>query len=282
MNKVKFLFGVFLILFMGLSFASPVGARMIREITIGSLTDAPNLEIGDRFYMRYHGPEIVRLSGPWITRFWIWRTHEPPAEAVERFGARGGRYIEIWYREEDFADRPMLRGTSQRPWEGGHTPEERAVEMVPANPTEVFYDSDPHPEQTPILRWVTMFRYPEGVSDEEGEKWFLEVHAKEAAKQPGLLKFVSYLAPAELKDGGMGVHVKFWDRVCEYWYRDFDAWRKAVLDSPPDYTAPPWGGEYPFVIMYSNFIPYYHEIDLLKGTYQFDFDQPKVNYNTSP
>ena len=282
MIKEKLMFGIFLILFMGLSFVSPVGARMIREVTIGSLTDAPSLEIGDRFYMRYHGPEIVRLSGPWITRFWLWRTYEPPEEAVERFGARGGRYIEIWYREEDFADRPMLRGTSQRPWEGGHTREERAVEMVPANPTEVFYDSDPHPDNTPILRWVTMFRYPEGISDEEGEKWFLEVHAKEAVKQPGLLKFVSYLAPAELKDGGMGVHVKFWDRVCEYWYADFDAWRKAVLDSPPDYTEPPWGGEYPFVIMYSNFIPYYHEIDLLKGTYQFDFDQPNVNYNTSP
>jgi hypothetical protein len=58
-----------------------------------------------------------------------------------------------------------------------------------------------------------------------------------------------------------------WIRVCEYWYRDFDAWRKAVLESPPEYTPPPWKGEYPFVDMASTFVPYEHDIDLLKKTY---------------
>jgi hypothetical protein len=60
---------------------------------------------------------------------------------------------------------------------------------------------------------------------------------------------------------------KNWVRVNEYWYKDFDAWRKAVLDSPPKYTAPSWGGQYPYVEMISTFLPYMHDVDFLKGGY---------------
>ena len=126
------------------------------------------------------------------------------------------------------------------------------------------------------MRWVTVITYPEGVSVEEGEKWFLEVHAKEAVKQPGLLKFVSHRTlnyNEEMPSGDMTPEMmEFMSRprpvrLCEYWYNDFNAWRKAVLESPPDYTTPPWGGEYPFVDMVSTFLPFYPDIDFLKGTY---------------
>jgi hypothetical protein len=60
---------------------------------------------------------------------------------------------------------------------------------------------------------------------------------------------------------------KEWVRVNEYWYEDMDAWREAVLESPPDYTVPSWGGEYPFVEMISTFLPYRHDVDFLKGGY---------------
>ena len=35
----------------------------------------------------------------------------------------------------------------------------------------------------------------------------------------------------------------------ELWYDDFSAWRRAVVDEPPAYTAPPWAtrSSYPFV-----------------------------------
>jgi hypothetical protein len=147
------------------------------------------------------------------------------------------------------------------------------------------------------LRWITIIRYPEGVSIEDGEEWFLNVHAKEALKQPGLLKFVSYRVLTELTEkamkgmkmpGGMEMPPpgtgppKSWVRVNEYWYEGFDAWRKAILGSPPEYTTPSWGGEYPFVDMASTFIPYYHDVDFMRGTYRINFDRPTVNYFTSP
>ena len=286
MNRKKLLLGVFLILFMGLSFVSPVGAKMYKEIAMGVGANMPQAE-GDRWYMLSHGPEVVLASGPWIARYWLWRPYEPPEEAVELFGAVQGRYCELWFREEDYADRPPLSGP--RPESlvlDMFKPDDEELPgttvMVPGYPTDFFLDTKRGTDVTNVLRWVTMIRYPEGVSVEDGEKWFLEVHAKEAAKQPGLLKFVSYRV-ADPFDGGFGgKHGRSWDRVCEYWYTGFDAWRKAVLESPPEYTVPPWGGEYPFTHFASTFIPYYHDVDFLNRTYQVDFDRPRIKYKVSP
>jgi hypothetical protein len=298
MSRKKLLFGALLIIFTGLLFVPPIGAKMYKEVAIGVMSDAPSQADGDWYYMRHHGPEVARVSGPWMARYWLWNPYEPPKEAVERFGGVRGRYAELWFREEDYADRPPLEGTTPAPWGRDNTRESRFTNcMVPANPTERFYDSNPNPEKTSIVRWITVIRYPDGVSVEDGEKWFLNVHAKEAMKQPGLLKFVSYRA-VSLKDGSMvatrdtsagakemtqGMSaMPSWVRVCEYWYTDLAAWRKAVLESPPKYTKPSWGGEYPFVKMISTFVPYFHDVDFLNGTYQLDYDRPQVNYNTSP
>jgi hypothetical protein len=291
MSKNRVLTVVVLCFIIGGLSASPVGAKMLKEVAIGVFDNAPSQAETDWFYMRYHGPEIVRLSGPWLSRYQLWLPYEPPEAAVERFGAVRGRYAELWYREDDFLDRPGLSGITDSPFSKTSTKKTGQTNvMVPANPTETFYDSDPHPEKTPILKWVTFIQYPEGVSKEEGEKWFLEVHAKEAATQPGLLKFVSH-SVVELGNAGLppGMDLedlpaemppmKTWVRMCEYWYTDLDAWRKAVLDSPPDYTAPSWGGTYPFVDMASTFIPYFPDVDFLKGTYTPDYMTPGTSFS---
>jgi hypothetical protein len=292
MKREGFLAGMVVFLFVGLLYTSPVQARMVKEVAIGVMSDAPSQAACDWQYMRYHGPEVTLLSGPWMTRYWLWLPYEPPQDTVELFGAVRGRYAELWYREDDYLDRPSsLRGQTLPYWDKDQIPASgQTTVTVYANPSEEFYDSDPHPDRTNILRWITIIRYPENVSVEAGEEWFLETHAKEAVKQPGLLKFVSYKtlpldeaffsqsvmfkAAKDMPDMPQMPEIKRWVRVCEYWYEDFEAWRKAVLESPPQYTPPSWGGEYPFVEMTSTFIPFHHDVDFLKGTYQVDFDRP--------
>ena len=102
-------------------------------------------------------------------------------------------------------------------------------------------------------------KYPEGVSLQEGEDWFLNTHVKEVVRQPGLYRFFSYQTikePIELPGvWSPGAHpppgsVKFqWDRVNELWYENFDDWRKSVIESPPQYTRPKWAthDRYPFL-----------------------------------
>jgi hypothetical protein len=119
--------------------------------------------------------------------------------------------------------------------------------VVPARPTDDFLGSQLTLEDKTILRWLIMLKYPWGVPVEEGEKWYLNVHAKEVMEQPGLTRFVSHRALETPPP---------WRRVSEQWYENFDGWRKSVIDSPPKYTRPAWAkyDEYPFLEPYVDFV----------------------------
>jgi hypothetical protein len=146
MEKWKTFLTCIFIIIMSFSSTPSFGAPMIKEMDIGLFTDAPSHIEATRYYLRYHAPEIVRLSGPWLRRYETYQAYDPPKEAIERFGAVAGRYSELWYR-------------------------------------------------------------------------------------------------------------------------DFAAWRKAVMELPPKYTQPSWGGQCPFVIMTSTFLDVDPDYDFLKGGY---------------
>jgi hypothetical protein len=258
MEKGRIFLACILIIIASFSSTPSFGAPMIKEMDIGLFTDAPSHIEATRYYLRYHAPEIVRLSGPWLRRYETYQAYDPPKEAIERFGAVAGRYSELWFTDvEEWNTRPPLGAFTKPNWDMKRMA--AAQTIARALPSEEFLNLNPHHEDTPIIRWLTAIKYPEGVSIEEGEKWFLEVHAREAKNQPGLLKFISYRSIPEANSQ--------WVRVNEYWYKDFAAWRKAVIESPPKYTQPSWGGQYPFVIMTSTFLDVDPDYDFLKGGY---------------
>ena len=232
---------------------------MIRFIVPGFL-DGHDPIVAERWYYRFHGKEIVHAIGPWLRRYETYKTLPPPPRA-DRLGARGGFLTELWYGGLDdyFEAEPYNRNfTPVSPLPPGVEPGEPCYIMCPARPTEDFLGKEPAPEEVTILRWVCVFKYPKGVSLEEGERWYLDTHAQEAKKQPGLLRYVSHrrLEHPELADS--------WHRMSELWYENEDAWRRAVVDSPLRYTPPPWGGEYPFVHLVSVFARNKPDVDFLK------------------
>lgn len=269
-------------------------SKMVKEIAFGVMENGPNEAAIEKEYLVNHGPQITALSGEYMYKYQLWLPYEPPEDAVENFGAVRGRYAELWYpTRETYENRPgggppgedgrvqMPEGAGARgdqrgmqgppgadgdrgspvPWEETR-PEKRVVALVPGTPTEIFLDKVTEYDKAPAIRWMIAVRYPEDVSVEEGEKWFLNTHVKEAVKQPGLLKFASYRVIDELTNTGP-TDTRNWVRINEYWYEDFAAWREAVIESPPKYTVPSWGGKYPFVEMQSTFIPYFHYVDFL-------------------
>jgi|WetSurMetagenome_2_1015567.scaffolds.fasta_scaffold356074_1 hypothetical protein len=246
---------------------------MIKEAVIGLFDDMAPV-FADRYYCRFHGPDVVRISGAWLRQYQSWRSFEPPTEAIQNFGTRRGRYAELWFESfESYCERPPLTtGTMPLHEEGGPHGRHQDVIMVPAIPTESFLVKQLDPEKTTIMRWMCGFRYPKEVPVDEAEKWYKEVHAPELKKQEGLIGFYSYKAITEnlpslggdMKDPNAG---NPWRRVTELWYKDMAAWRKANIESPPQFTPPPWGGKYPFVEMTSNFIDLKCDIDFLRGNY---------------
>jgi hypothetical protein len=174
----------------------------------------------------------------------------------------GGRLTEIWFNNiEDFTEADTYRRSYTMPsWRTGTA----ALTIIPAMPTENFLGKEPTPEEKTILRWLCVFKYPQGISLEEGEKWYLNVHSQEVKQQPGLLKYVSHRSITVPKHEKHGPFPTPWQRVEELWYEDFAAWRNANIESPPGYTRPTWGKEEPFVDMVSIFVGYKPDVDFLK------------------
>ena len=232
---------------------------MIKHVFIGWLQGVNPIE-ADRWYFRYHSKEVVRTVGPWLRRYETYRAYAPPPKS-ERYGATDGRLTELWY---DSVKAFNEADTSNRTYTPSPFPVSRekpmvaAITIVPARPTEDFLGKEPMPEEKTILRWCCVFRYPEGVSVEEGEEWYLSTHSQEVKEQPGLLRYVSHrvLEPAPI--------IIPWHRLSELWYQNFNAWHEANIDSPPKYTKPPWGKEEPFVNMRSIFVEYKPDVDFLK------------------
>lgn len=233
---------------------------MIKDVFLGFLNGVNPVE-GERWYFRFHSKEVVRFFGPWLYRYETYRAYAPPPEA-KRFGALGGRMTELWYDNvESYREaKPNSRPYTRAPWTATIPPSGivGARIIVPAMPTEDFLGKEPTPEEKTILRWYCVFKYPDGVSLEDGEKWYLEVHSREVKEQPGLLRYVSHHAVEQSPIDTP------WQRLSELWYEDFDAWHKAVIHSPRSYTPPPWGKEDPFVDMVSSFIGYKPDVDFLK------------------
>jgi len=233
---------------------------MIKHVFIGFLNGIDEI-LAERWYFRFHYREVVRFVGPWLRRYESFKAYEPPSEA-KALGVLGGRMTELWYASvQDFVEADANnRPYTWAPWMRNAPPQAivGGTALVPARPTEDFLGKEPTPEEKTILRWYRLVKYPDGVSAKDGEKWYLEIHSREMKEQPGLLRYISHRV---LENSPLQTP---WHRVEEMWYENLDTWHKAVIDSPPKYTAPPWTKQEPFMDSVSNLIKYKPDIDFLK------------------
>ncbi len=237
---------------------------MVRYIFIWQPVTDARAQVIDQWYRQFHGPEWLRYWGPYMTRYDTFKSFQPPAEAVTLFGAYNHRVTDQWFISYDHWKEAM-QGV------GGQTAPSRAelsepnanapqiaITVIPARPTEDFLGRDLVPGTKNVLRWFILFRYPDGVTPDEGDKWFLDVHAKEVMRQPGLIRYFSHrTVDSNQPDRPNAVgRQRQWHRLVEQWYEDIGSWRKAVIESDLKYTPPPWAqvAEQPFLKPFTNFV----------------------------
>jgi hypothetical protein len=223
-----------------------------------ALHDVPVNHIAEleRWYYRDHSPEIIRRYGPWMARFECYLPVAAPADA-QLYGLHNWRMTEGWWREL-----PQAGTEDDLCFTPPHVWARVAAAFVRPQPTEHFLACDWLPLEKACIRWLMLIRYPDGVPKDEGEDWFLRVHAPEVAAQPGLARFMSYQA---LQDIGhvpgrwrpdtappAGNIKPEWDRVLELWYETFDDWREGVAAATDHCTRPEWATQpqYPFLRPY--------------------------------
>ena len=84
----------------------------------------------------------------------------------------------------------------------------------------------------PFFRFVIAMKYPEGVSQAEGERWFYDSFIPAMKNQNDLLRGFSYK--------GIEPHVTPFTRIVELWYCDSNAWIRNWGDGKPNIKAPTW------------------------------------------
>lgn len=218
----------------------------------------------DQWYRTTHSRQALDYVGPWLTRYWTYRSLEVPAEA-DKFNLVRYRNTEMWYRNVATRDdaRNHWRTLSPPPTDPARYPNKNTIAeiTVPVDPTDKFVATYPM-DRDNFLRWVVFIRYPANVRVEDGERWFVNVHAPEQAKLPGLRRFVCSKSVDPL------ANAQSWVRVCEYWFNDYAAWSNAFIKSPPTYTAPSWSQTYPYVQLVSMFTTDRPDMDFLRDNYR--------------
>lgn len=206
----------------------------------------------ERWYWQKHAPQLYRRYGPWLTRFESFRA-VPPPEAAREYGVTNWLATSGYWREI-----PELGSKGEMALS---TPPEHAYSYgicVPPQCTEDFKGSEWAPEEKAALRWVQLIRWPEGVSRDQGDDWYINTFAPEACADEGLFRFFSFRAldedirfPGEWKPGTQHLMKgspkdHHWDRMSEMWFETFADWERFV---GRQFTAPQWAARntFPFV-----------------------------------
>ena len=224
---------------------------MIRSYLLVNLINWDFLPLMERWLYKDHVPETMSQLAPILRRYTTYRAVPAPGGG-DAYGYYNWRMTEHWWDKSPFEVGAMGHGSAiAEAWPEDYNkavgiPEGEeargrvwrakapAFIFVPTRPTEDFKGSGLKIEDGGILRWVTVFKYPAGISREEGDAWYVKTHAPQVCKQAGLKRFFSFSAADPSSIVGPFV------RVSELWYENHSAWRKAVLENPPDYTRPSW------------------------------------------
>jgi len=217
--------------------------------------DIPITQIAamERWYYREHGPEIARRFGPWLNRHESYLPVDAPA-AARRYGFFNWRVTEGYWRELPLpGPRGNLAFTVPPVWP------RVATGFFAAQPTEDFCGGTLQPQERAVLRWYCLTRYPSGVELAAGERWFLEVHARELARLGNPYRAFSTRAhgeavslPGEWPAAAIPPRESVllgWHRLTELWFETFDDWQTFVASAAHELTPPPWaaGRAYPYV-----------------------------------
>ncbi len=226
-----------------------------RSCLILNLTDQNDLPAMDRWLFKEHAIDTVSINGSILSGYATYRALPIP-RGGEKYGAYNWRMTEHHWLTDPFSmDNELNQGTGYTEiWSKDYNrmignPEhsdKRADWSQQANPnahspafvfTNRRIDDDFKGNQItvndePFFRFVIAMKYPDGVSQDDGEKWFYESFIPAMQRQKELLRGFSYK--------GIEPHVTPFNRIVELWYRDSNAWIRNWVDGKPDIKAPSW------------------------------------------
>jgi len=244
-----------------------------RSVLMVSVRSDADLPAAYRWLYKDHVPDSISQFKPYVTQYATYRALPLPKDA-ENFGTynwimtehywlinpfnhsgdnapRGLAYSETFTKEYmEITNQPTDAGLRPNGWQGsikGYHP--TAFAFMP-----IFWEwdlkgSDRTIEDGPVARWLTMLNYPDGVSQEEGDKWYKEQFLAELANLPEVKRILSSRVLDDPKTGPF-------QRVTEIWFNNTNDWQAAMEKVKAKIAKPKWAkwDQFPYIEPYKNMV----------------------------
>lgn len=242
-------------------------SNYMRGFVIHHLNEWNNLPVMERWFHREHAPDVKHQT-PWLKQYHMYRAVNPAPEGAENFCFMNYRVHETVLDGMP----PSMNGLPSMRFEPVENAMNVAMYYVPILPDRDLWGAQRTPYSSPFIRWVTVFKYPEGVDKKEAEDWYFNVHCPEVIKKSEkLVRYFSYnVYPSMMNAAEMGheqsddgnFHLPFvtpppnslltvpFDRHTEMWFESGEDWTRFVKEVAPTLTKPSWAtqDEYPWVV----------------------------------
>jgi hypothetical protein len=244
---------------------------IMKSIILNCVRDDSDLPAVYRWLYKHHVAESISQFAPYVTRYVTYRALPVPPDGLD-FGTYNwimGEHcwlINPFERNKteahgvayaEYCPKEFLEITNQPPdnllrdprWQGSRNGYHPIVFVF----TPIFWEKDFKGSQRtiedgPNYRWLIVFKYPEGVSREEGDDWFLNKLAPQLVELTELNRFISSAVFDEPKTGPF-------QRVAELWFDSSKKWHKAIVKNKNRFIKPPWAkwDQFPYLEPYSDF-----------------------------
>lgn len=209
---------------------------------------------------RHHISDSISQFGPYVTKYAFYPALPTPPQG-DRFGACRMQLTEHYWTVNpftgDFKNKalteyfPMdvlkwqgnipdhadghvnIEGDDARATGGDNGMPPFVFAFVPICWEEDFKGEQRTVEDGPNYRWQFVMRYPEGVSVEDGDKWFYEEVVPKFQAMPEVIRMLTSKIIQDVN--GCPFH-----RVVEMWFANPSAWHKAAIENAKDIKKPEW------------------------------------------
>jgi hypothetical protein len=209
---------------------------------------------------RHHISDSISQFGPYVTKYAFYPALPTPPEG-ERFGTCRMQLTEHYWTVNPFTSEFKNKALTEYfpidvlKWQGNVPDmEESHVNMegddaratggdngmppfifgfVPVCWEEDFKGNQRTVEDGPNYRWQFVIKYPEGISLEEGDKWFYEEVIPKFQEMPEVNRILS----SKILQTVNGCPFQ---RVVEMWFNSPSAWYKAAVEKAKDIKKPSW------------------------------------------
>lgn len=225
---------------------------------------------------RHHIPDSISQFGPYVSKYAFYPALPTPQDG-ERFGTYRMQLTEHYWmvnpmsnefknktlREyfpldilrwqgnvpdvDDFMDNmeeaaANMEGDDARATGGDNGMPPFIFAFVPISWEEDFKGAGRTTEDGTNYRWQFVMKYPEGVSLEEGDKWFYEEVIPKFKEMPEVLRILTSKVIQEVNECP-------YQRVVEMWFDCPSLWHKAAVEKAKDIKKPSWAkhDEFPYL-----------------------------------